>query len=364
MRTLRLKVDPNCIHELESQQALDEAAAILRRGGTVALPTETVYGLGANALNAAAVASIFAAKERPGWDPLIVHVADEAMLATIVREVPEAARKLMKAYWPGPLTMLLPRSAAVPDAVTAGRDLVGVRMPGHPVALEVIRRAGVPVAAPSANRFGHTSPTTAEHVLEDLDGRIDAVLDAGPTAFGVESTVLDPSGSPILVYRPGAVTLEQIREIAGAAEMFAERENLSVEPRESLPSPGVGLRHYAPRARLILVEVQGGEENADIASRLHEEAVAYSKERVGVMLPFGLSGEESREELKGRFAGIGEIFWWGKWSEPEELAHRLFAGLRQLDAAGCVVIVCPMPNGGGIGDAIRDRLRKAAWKVE
>jgi L-threonylcarbamoyladenylate synthase len=206
MRTLRLKVDPNCIHELESQQALDEAAAILRRGGTVALPTETVYGLGANALNAAAVASIFAAKERPGWDPLIVHVADEAMLATIVREVPEAARKLMKAYWPGPLTMLLPRSAAVPDAVTAGRDLVGVRMPGHPVALEVIRRAGVPVAAPSANRFGHTSPTTAEHVLEDLDGRIDAVLDAGPTAFGVESTVLDPNGSPILVYRPGAVT--------------------------------------------------------------------------------------------------------------------------------------------------------------
>jgi L-threonylcarbamoyladenylate synthase len=146
--------------------------------------------------------------------------------------------------------------------------------------------------------------------------------------------------------------------------MFAERETLAVEPRESLPSPGVGLRHYAPRARLILVEAGDDEQNTDMTSRLHEEAVAYSKERVGVMLPYGLSGEESREELKGRFAGFAEVFWWGKWSEPEGLAQRLFAGLRQLDAAGCAVILCPLPTGGGIGDAIRDRLRKAAWKVE
>src|SRR5580698_9688339 len=162
MHTLRLRVDPDRIHEMESQQALDRAAAILRRGGTVALPTETVYGLGANELDAAAVAAIFAAKERPGWDPLIVHVCDEAMLATVVGEVPETARRLMQAFWPGPLTLLLPRSALVPDLVTAGRPLVGVRMPAHPVALEVTRRAGVPIAAPSANRFGHTSPTAAD----------------------------------------------------------------------------------------------------------------------------------------------------------------------------------------------------------
>src|ERR1700678_4369698 len=213
MHTLRLRVIPDRMEEPESQRAMDEAASILRRGGAVALPTETVYGLGANALDAAAVAAIFKAKERPGWDPLIVHVADEAMLASVVGDVPEAARLLMRAFWPGPLTLLLPRSAQVPDAVTAGRSLVGVRMPGHPVALEVIRRAGVPVAAPSANRFGHTSPTTTEHVLEDLDGRIDAVVDAGPTALGVESTVLNPNASPMVIYRPGAITLEQVREI-------------------------------------------------------------------------------------------------------------------------------------------------------
>jgi L-threonylcarbamoyladenylate synthase len=355
MPTLRLRVNLDCMDEPESQRAMEQAASILRRGGTVALPTETVYGLGANALDAKAVAAIFAAKERPGWDPLIVHVADEAMLSEMVGDVPEAARRLMRAFWPGPLTLLLPRSAQVPDAVTAGRSLVGVRMPGHPVALEVIRRAGVPVAAPSANRFGHTSPTTAEHVLEDLDGRIDAVVDAGPTAFGVESTVLDANTSPIVIYRPGAVTVEQVREVAGPAELFVERDALAVEPREALPSPGVGLRHYAPRARLILVEA--GDHRTDPAQILWESTLGYPGERVGLMLP-------------GETAGVGDpgwgdisVFFWGRWSEPQELARRLFAGLRQLDAAGCTVILCPVPPGPGIGVAIRDRLRKAAWKA-
>ena len=353
MHTLRLRVDVDDLDAPESQRAMDEAAAILRRGGTVALPTETVYGLGANALDAAAVAAIFAAKERPGWDPLIVHVADEAMLAGLVDEIPEAARKLMAAFWPGPLTLLLPRSARVPDAVTAGRPLVGVRMPGHPVALEVIRRAGVPVAAPSANRFGHTSPTTAEHVLEDLDGRIDAVLDAGPTALGVESTVLDVSVSPMIVYRPGAVTLEQIREIAGAAELFVESAELAAEPPEALPSPGVGLRHYAPRARLILVEASA--KDAGLAEELWRAATECATERVGVMLP-----EEFDEADSGPDWRSFSVFRWGCWSDREELARRLFAGLRELDAADCTVIVCPVPEGQGIETAIRDRLRKAA----
>ena len=216
VKTLRLIVDPLNLRSGAADAALETAAVILRSGGLVALPTETVYGLGANAFDPAAVAQIFAAKQRPAWDPVIVHIAPrdarkekqndplwEAMPDGLVEEIPEAARRLIEAFWPGPLTLLLPRGHAVPDAVTAGRQLVGVRMPAHPVALELIRRAGVPVAAPSANLFGHISPTTAEHVLADLDGRIDAVLDAGPTDHGVESTVLDPCRSPMVIYRPG-----------------------------------------------------------------------------------------------------------------------------------------------------------------
>src|ERR1700736_3613554 len=199
---------------LEGQAGLSRAAELLRGGGTVAFPTETVYGLGANALDAEAVAKIFAAKERPRWDPLILHVSDQEMVARVA-VIPEGlqgrvVRELMEAFWPGPLTLLLPRTGSVPDAVTAGRSLVGVRMPGHPLAMELIRQAGVPLAAPSANRFGRTSPTTAAHVLEDLGGRIDAVLDGGPTTVGVESAVLDPTQTPMVLYRPGAVTAAMI----------------------------------------------------------------------------------------------------------------------------------------------------------
>src|ERR1019366_6635068 len=191
VKTLRLAVDPFHLETAEARAMIGHAATILRAGRLVAMPTETVYGLGANALDAAAVARIFAAKQRPAWDPVIVHIASETMLEELTTEIPDTARKLIAAFWPGPLTLLLPRTAKVPDAVTAGRPLVGVRMPAHPVAFELINQAGVPVAAPSANTFGHISPTTAAHVLQDLDGRIDVVLDAGPTEHGVESTVLE-----------------------------------------------------------------------------------------------------------------------------------------------------------------------------
>jgi L-threonylcarbamoyladenylate synthase len=347
-----MRVVPELVESLASQEAIGRAAAILRGGGTVALPTETVYGLGANALDPAAVASIFAAKERPGWDPLIVHVCDEAMLGTVAAEIPETARRLIAAFWPGPLTLLLPRSAMVPDAVTAGRKLVGVRMPAHPVALALIRAAGVPVAAPSANRFGHTSPTTAEHVLEDLDGRIDAVVDAGPTDWGVESTVLNPTVSPMIVYRPGAITLEQIRAVAGPAEMFVESEELTSAPREALPSPGVGLRHYAPEAQLILMDVW--ETSQDLRAAVQR----FGANRVGIMLPEEFSGD------LGWLRTEAEVFAWGRFSDLEQLAQRLFAGLRALDAAGCSVILCPLPPASGIGVAIRDRLRKAATRAD
>jgi L-threonylcarbamoyladenylate synthase len=355
MQTLRLHVNPGCLDEPQSQAALDQAAAILRGGGTVALPTETVYGLGANALNPEAVEAIFEAKQRPHWDPLIVHICDVQMLTTLVSEVPASAQRLIDAFWPGPLTLLLPRSTTVPDAVTAGRPLVGVRMPAHPVAQELIRRAGVPIAAPSANRFGHTSPTTAAHVLDDLDGRIDAVLDAGPTSFGLESTVLDSHVSPMIVYRPGAVSLDQIRAIAGPVELYKEDTTPASKPPESLPAPGVGLRHYAPSARLILLELDADSSLATLESRVSEQARASSKERVGLMLP----AEVAAANLSSG-NGIAAVFPWGSWSNPEELAHRLFAGLRHLDSLGCTVILCPVPPGPGIGVAIRDRLRKAA----
>jgi L-threonylcarbamoyladenylate synthase len=350
VKTLRLVVDRAHLETADAQETLERAAAILRAGGLVALPTETVYGLGANALDAAAVGRIFAAKQRPAWDPIIVHIAGfdsgKAMLEGLVEEVPEAARRLMEAFWPGPLTLLLPRSKAVPDAVTAGRPLVGVRMPAHPVAMELIRLAGVPVAAPSANRFGHVSPTTAAHVLVDLDGRIDAVVDAGPTGLGVESTVLDPCQTPIAIYRPGAVTAEQIRAVAGAVEVFRGSRELAETPRAALPSPGLGLRHYAPRARLVLVEAP----LAELSARLAEAALGWPAEWLGFMLPAEVASPVED----------AAVFAWGRWSAPDEMARDLYAGLRALDAHGCTVILCPLPPDEGIGAAIRDRLRKAA----
>ena len=352
VKTLRLAVDPAHLDTAEARQAIARAAKILRDGGLVAFPTETVYGLGANALDPAAVARIFAAKQRPSWDPVIVHIAGPAthnpMLNNLVTEIPEPARKLMAAFWPGPLTLLLPRSAAVPDCVTAGRPLVGIRMPAHPVAFELIRQARIPVAAPSANLFGHISPTTATHVLEDLDGRIDAILDAGPTLHGVESTVLDPSRSPMVIYRPGAITVVQIQNTAGPVELFQAGDRPQSEPEQGLPSPGVGLRHYAPRARLILVDGPLGK----LPVLLAEAASRYSQERLGVMSPAELA-----EPIPGLPAAV--IFSWGRWDQPEELAHNLYAGLRALDAEGCTMILCPLPPAEGLGAAIRDRLCKA-----
>lgn len=356
MKTLRLTIDPARLDAPQAGAALNRAAAILRAGGLVALPTETVYGLGANALDGSIVQRIFAAKGRPSWDPIIVHIAPssgsdshrESMLASVVREVPEAARRLMEAFWPGPLTLLLPRRADVPDVVTAGRPLVGVRMPSHPVALELIRRTGLPIAAPSANVFGHTSPTTAAHVLQDLDGKIEAVLDAGPTLHGLESTVIDACQSPMVIYRPGAITEEQIRQVAGEV-VTATGGELKETPSQPLASPGHGLRHYAPRARLVLIEVPFDQ----LSARFAEACAAGSGERIGIMLPAEIAAPVE----------VAEVFEWGGWNDSEKLARNLYAGLRKLDEHGCTVILCPLPPGEGIGAAIADRLRKAAHSV-
>ena len=348
MQTLRLFVDANHLDSATSHAAIEQAAAVLRTGGTVAFPTETVYGLGANALDATAVAKIFAAKQRPGWDPLIVHLAERVMLASIATDVSENATRLMDAFWPGPLTLLLPRTAAVPDAVTAGRPLVGVRVPQHPVAQALLRHAGLPVAAPSANRFGCTSPTLAAHVAEDLDGKIDAILDSGETTHGLESTVVDATAERCVVYRPGVITLEQIRAVCPSAVAFEEAVSDSAVEPSTLPSPGMGIRHYAPRARLVLVD--GADPGQMERFAAEARAAEQAGETLGLMLPEAFAYE-----------GAGAmVYRWGAWANEEELAQRLFAGLRWLDAAGATVIVCPLPEARGIGVAMRDRLKKAA----
>ena len=360
--TERLPLTESDLLSKTAAATLERVAAIWRRGGTVAFPTETVYGLGAHAFDAKAVERIFAAKQRPAWDPVIVHVSDGLPLGRLVAEVSDAARALMEAFWPGPLTLLLPRGPDVPDVVTAGRALVGVRVPAHPVARALISAAGVPIAAPSANSFGRPSPTTAAHVLDDLDGRIDAVVDGGPARHGMESTVVDASQSPVIVYRPGAVTLEALRSVAGEVRVYEgnSREGSgsasSAEP-SGLPSPGVGMRHYAPRATMVLVETQAAEdEEAVVGFRLFQAVARLKREgksvRVGVMAP---------EEFKSDVRTADFVFGWGRWSDLDSLAQRLFAGLRWLDAQEATHIVCPLPAERGIGRAMRDRLEKAAW---
>ena len=256
----------------------------------------------------------------------------------------------MATHWPGPLTLLLPRAPAISDAVTAGRALVGVRMPAHPVALELIRLAGVPVAAPSANLFGHTSPTSAQHVLDDLDGRIDAVLDGGPCEVGLESTVAEMTTAGFVIYRPGAIDLD----LWGATEV--ERSpgfSASDAPLESLPSPGLSLRHYAPRARLVLSnDLTHHREPLELSLVNLIDEVQTEGSVVGVMLP------DHWQSSSAQF-----IFPWGPWGDHETLARRVFAGLRKLDEQGATVIVCPMPSDHGIGRAVRDRLRRAARTV-
>lgn len=342
--TARLEVDLRHLDAAPSKAAIRRAAEIIRAGGTVAFPTETVYGLGANALDAVAVRKIFAAKQRPSYDPLIVHIADRAQLEDVVETVPPAAMPLIERFWPGPLTLLMPRHAGVPSIVSAGLPRVGVRMPSHPVAHRLIEAAGVPIAAPSANLFRRTSPTKATFVLEDLDGRIDAVLDAGEATLGLESTVIDVCESPAVLYRPGMVSREDLEKVLGPVVLYypakAGRHSAESAPR---PAPGVGMKHYAPRARLVLTNVQ---DPRQIVQELRQQG-----EKVGLMQPDGFFSEMASPDV---------VYRWGKWSDPAELAQRLYAGLRQLDRAEVTVILCPVPEAGGVGSAIRDRLSKAA----
>jgi L-threonylcarbamoyladenylate synthase len=326
-----------------------EAAHCLRAGGLVAFPTETVYGLGANACDAEAVAGIFRAKGRPAHNPLIVHLADAAALDTVALDIPPAARRLAEQFWPGPLTLVLRRAAAVAPNVSGGRDTVAVRVPAHPVALALIAAAGVPVAAPSANRFGRPSATTAAHVLADLNGRIDLVLDAGPTPIGVESTVLDLTAAEPALLRPGGVTLEALRAILGDVTTAAAL--LPPDDAEAAPaSPGMLSRHYSPEAPLLLYD--GPFDAVTAALRAEALAQAAAGRRIGLLVP---------DEDRLLFADLPAVIVTpGPRADPAQIARGLFAALRALDAHGVDVILARQFPAKGLGLALADRLLRAA----
>ncbi|MBQ7565676.1 MAG: threonylcarbamoyl-AMP synthase, partial [Oscillospiraceae bacterium] len=248
---------------------LDAAAAVIRQGGLLGIPTETVYGLGANALDEDAVAAIFAAKGRPQDNPLILHVPDAGWLARYCETVPEAAYRLAERFWPGPLTMILPKSPVVPLRTTGGLETVGVRCPDHPVTLEIIRRAGVPIAAPSGNASGRPSPTTAQHMLEDMSGRIDAIFDGGPCRVGVESTIVDLTVTPPRLLRPGGLPLEKLREVLG--EIAVDRAvTEKLRENERPKAPGMKYRHYAPKAPMTVVCPKGPGSEEAVIRRVRE----------------------------------------------------------------------------------------------
>jgi L-threonylcarbamoyladenylate synthase len=325
-----------------SARDIAEAADLIRRGGLVAFPTETVYGLGVHALDAAAVRRLFAAKGRPADDPLIVHVAAPSALASLVSEPPPEVDALAARFWPGPLTLVLRRAPVVPREVTAGLETVAVRVPAHPVAQALLAAAGVPIAAPSANLFSRPSPTRAAHVLEDLDGRIDMLLDAGPTTVGVESTVLDLSSEVPTVLRPGAISIEMLHAVVPGVRMRSSAD--SGGPQRS---PGLLTRHYSPRAPLTLYE---GPRTAVLA-RMAKDLAARTTRRVGLLLP----DDDAIE------AGGAVRVQLGPSGDPEAMARRLYAALRELDTAGVDEILARVPHAaGGLAHAIADRVRRAA----
>ncbi|MCX7852325.1 MAG: L-threonylcarbamoyladenylate synthase [Caldilineales bacterium] len=321
------------------------AADVLRGGGLVAFPTETVYGLGANALDPAAVARIFAAKERPATDPLIVHLSDADRLHQVARAVSPLDRALVETFWPGPLTLVLPKQPQVPAQVTAGLDTVAVRVPDHPVALALLAAAAVPVAAPSANRFGRTSPTTAQHVWHDLHDRIDLILDGGPTPVGVESTVVDASVSPVRILRPGGIPAEMVEAVVGPVTVVESRFG----DEEGLPSPGLLKTHYAPQAELVFCQGPG----ARRALLVELETALQAGRRVGV-----LALDEDAAVLEQAGAVVYRL-----GDDLKSVARHLYAGMRWLDAQGVDLILARDVGGSGLGLAIRDRLTRAATRV-
>lgn len=323
-----------------------QAADVLRAGGLVAFPTETVYGLGANATDAEAVSRIFSAKQRPASDPVIVHIADPEQLARVAARIPDLAHALAARFWPGALTLVLERGAAIPPNVSAGRATVAVRMPSHPVARALIQAADLPVAAPSANTFSRPSATSAQHVLEDLNGHVDIILDGGSTPIGVESTVLDLTGSTPVVLRPGGVSLEQLAQIIPGIRW----QPRYLQTDEDAASPGQMIKHYSPRAPVRLFN---GERSAviEVMKQTARDVIASGR-RVGMLLV-----EQDREAFEDLPLEVVSL---GSQEQPEQISASLFAALRELDHRSVDVILARGIGREGLGAAIWDRLVRAA----
>lgn len=340
--TTILSIDPL---QPESDR-IEQAAELLRRGELVAFPTETVYGLGANAFDAAAVRRIFSAKQRPAADPLIVHIAALDQLRDIVVELPALALTLARAFWPGPLTLVLPRGSRIPHEVTAGTETVAVRMPDHPIAFALLRAAGVPIAAPSANRFTRPSPTTAQHVLHDLDGRIALVIDGGPTRIGLESTVVSLIGPVPELLRPGGVPIEDLRPLL---PNLVYQPRYLVESATAQAAPGMLLKHYAPDGEVLLYRGP----RAAVLEQMHAAVAtaAAHNQRIGVLV-----ADEDRSAFAESAAVVVAL---GSQTNLAEVGARLFAGLRELEQAGVAVMLVRAFEQSGLGLAIWDRLLRA-----
>lgn len=333
-------------------ERIERAAALLRAGKLVVFPTETVYGLGADALQTNAVEKIFAAKGRPYSDPLIAHIADEQDLERVAKDIPAVARELARAFWPGPLTLILPAGPHIPQLVTAGLATVAVRMPRHPVALALIRAVEAPIAAPSANRFMHVSPTTARHVLTDLDGRVPLILDGGACEVGVESTILDLCADVPTILRPGGISLEALRTHLPNVQPPIQRKQRHEEEADEhsvQKAPGQMLIHYAPAVPSFLFE--GSNETMRAAMLAEVQRRRAQSERVGVLI--------ADEDIEAYQESGALIYATGRAEAPEQIATRLFAGLRALEEAGVQVILCRSFSEEGLGLAIQDRLLKA-----
>ena len=313
-------------------ESIRRAGRIIKTGGLVAFPTETVYGVGCDAMNADAAAKVFEAKQRPQFDPLIVHIADRKQLDVVVESCPQLSQRLMEAFWPGPLTLVLPKQPAIPDLVTAGLSTVAVRMPNHPVAQALIRKAGTPIAAPSANPFGYVSPTTAQHVADGLGKRVDLILDGGPCPIGVESTIVSLAGPQPELLRPGSITIEQLSAVIGSL-----RRSSPVHPKPI--APGQLSRHYATQTQLTIL--------ASVGTR----PMLKNDERAGLLI------FSQARETDDRFAAVEVLSATG---DLREAARHLFAALRRLDSLGLDRIYAEPCKEDGLGVAIMDRLCRCA----
>jgi L-threonylcarbamoyladenylate synthase len=314
-------------------------STIIKKGGLVAFPTETVYGLGANALNKRAVSKIFKAKGRPADNPLIVHVSAKTQVSLIALKIPKSAQFLMKKFWPGPLTLIFKKRDIVPENVTCNLSTVAIRMPKNRIALDLIKKSGVPIAAPSANISGKPSPTTCMHVIEDLFGKVDAIIDGGKTKIGIESTVLDITKEPAIILRPGGVTREMIEKVIGKVELFESKK-----PIKNPPSPGLKYRHYSPNAKVILIE-----DSPTQRKTLHMLLKQYKGYKIAVMT--------NKIRPKGNFEYVSL----GK-SELSS-SKKIFSSFRELDKKGIQIILFEGLKEKNLGTAIMNRVRRASFKI-